>query len=153
MRNTHRSRAKGLTLMEILLVLLILGMLATVGILGLKGIRERAKKDVANLLVQEVASALEAFYMHLNRYPTEDEGLDALRNKHNFDDEADADKWAGVYLTKEPKDPWGNALNYEPVEADSDEASGQGFKVWSNGPNENSGDDDDINSWESDEET
>ena len=139
--------------MEVLLVLLILGMLATVGIVALRGTQERAKKDIAGLLIKDVARALEMFERHVGRFPTEDEGLGSLRTKPSFDDESEGDKWAGPYLTKEPKDPWGNALSYEPGDADSEEAGGQGFKVWSNGPNKTSGDEDDINSWESDDET
>ena len=140
--------------MEVLLVILILSMLAGVSIMAFSGVQDKAAIKTTRLLVTAtVPQALDQYKLDIGHYPTEDEGgLEALRKKPSFDDEAKAENWR-VYLTKKPKDGWGNDLNYEPLEAGSEEAGGQGFKVWSNGPNETSGDEDDINSWESDEET
>ncbi|MHC4716474.1 MAG: type II secretion system protein GspG, partial [Planctomycetota bacterium] len=86
------------------------------------------------------------------RYPTEEEGLGALRTKPTFQDEEEGKNWAGPYIRKrDPKDPWGQKINYEPVEAGGDEATaGMGYKIWSNGPNRTSGDDDDIKNWDED---
>jgi type II secretion system protein G len=106
------------------------------------------------MLVQQVVpSALDLYNNDIGHYPTEDEGgLDALRKKPSFgDDETLAEQWAGPYLKKTPKDAWNQALNYEVVE-DADEAGGQTYKLWSNGPNKQSGDDDDIKSIEDEEE-
>jgi len=146
--NETKANRRGFTLIEVLLVLLILGMLATVAVVALRGTREGARIDATKLLLTEVETALETFSMHLSRYPTQDEGLGALITKPAFEDEAEGNKWRGPYLKREAKDVWGQALSYEPVEAGSEEA-GQGlrFKLWSNGPDKQSGTDDDIKNW------
>lgn len=151
--NSSKTGRRGFTLIEVLLVILLLGMLATVAIVAVRGVREKARKDTTRMLVQQVVpSALDLYNNDIGHYPSEEEGgLDALRKKPNFgDDETLAEKWAGPYLKKEPKDVWGNALNYEIVE--DAEAGGQTYKLWSNGPNQQSGDDDDIKSVEDEEE-
>jgi len=150
---TSKTQKRGLTLIEVLLVILILGMLATVAIVALSGTREGAKIDTTKLLLNEVQTALDTFNMHLNRYPTEDEGLGALRTKPQFEDEAEGEKWRGPYLKRDPKDAWDQPLNYQPVDPGSDEAAqGLKYKVWSNGPDKQSETDDDIRSWSEEEE-
>jgi len=150
--NARKSSRRGFTLIEVLLVILILSMLAGVGILAFSGVQDKAAIKTTRLLVTTtVPQALDNYKLDIGHYPTEDEGgLEALRKKPNFDDEAKGEGWR-VYLTKEPKDAWGNALTYELVE-DSGEGGGQGYKLWSNGPNGQSGDDDDIKNWSEDEE-
>jgi len=146
--NVSRTRRRGFTLIEVLLVLLILGLLATVGIMAFSGVREGAKVDSTKLLLAEIETALDTFNMHMSRYPTAEEGLAALRTKPAFSDDAEGQNWRGPYLKREAKDVWGQALNYELVEAGSTEASlGLKYKLWSNGPDRQSGTDDDIKNW------
>lgn len=152
--NSSKTGRRGFTLIEVLLVILLIGMLATVAIFAIGGTREQAKKDLTRVLVQDaVPAALDVYSTHIGHYPTEDEGgLDALRKKPSFgDDEKLGERWAGPYVKKELIDAWGNALTYEVVE-DADVGSAT-YKLWSNGPNGQSGDDDDIKSVEDDEET
>ncbi|MHC4093834.1 MAG: type II secretion system major pseudopilin GspG [Planctomycetota bacterium] len=148
MRNSKASR-RGFTLIEVLLVVLILVMLAGVGIFALSGTREGARKDTTKLKLEQIASALDAFNMHMYRYPTEEEGLGALRTKpEDSDDEAPNADWRGPYLTEDPKDAWGQDINFQPVEAGSDEASqGLKYKLWSNGPDKQSETEDDIKNY------
>jgi general secretion pathway protein G len=136
--------------MEVLLVVLILAMLAGVGIFALTGTREKAKVDTTKLLLEEISSALDAFNMHMFRYPTEQEGLEALRTKpEESGEEVPGAQWAGSYLKREPRDAWGQLINYRPVEAGSPEAAqGLKFKVWSNGPDKQSETEDDIRNWQ-----
>jgi len=149
----RRGSDWGFTLVEVLLVLLIVGMLAGVAVVAMSGTRKQAKKDTTKLLLTQIATALDMFESHVNRYPTEDEGLGALRTKPTFEEEDEGKDWAGPYLKREPKDAWGQKLNYEPVEPGSDEATqGLGYKLWSNGPNKQSGDEDDIKSWSEEED-
>lgn len=149
--NANRNHRRGFTLVEVLLVLLIVGMLAAGAIVMLGGTRDRAKKDSTKVLLSNLETALDAFESHMGRYPTEEEGLGALRTKPTFENEEEGENWAGPYIKREPKDPWGQKINYEPVEAGGDEATaGLGYKIWSNGPNRTSGDDDDIRNWDED---
>ena len=144
-----RTGYRGFTLIEVLLVVLILVMLAGVGIFALSGTREGARKDTTKLKLEQIASALDTFNMHMYRYPTEQEGLGALRTKpETTDEDAPNADWRGPYLTEEPKDAWGQAINFQPVETGSDEAAqGLKYKLWSNGPDKQSETDDDIKNW------
>ncbi len=148
------ARGRGFTLIEVLLVILLLGMLATVTIVAIGGTREQSRIKITHVLVEQVVpGALDRYNNDIGHYPTEEEGgLDALRKKPSFgDDEELGEQWAGPYLKKEPKDAWNQALTYEIVE-DTEGGSAQ-YKLWSNGPNKQSGDDDDIKSIEDEEET
>ena len=145
----HATSKRGFTLIEVLLVILILGMLAAVGIFALRGTREGARIDTTRLMLGEIEGALETFNMHMNRYPTEDEGLGVLRTKpEETGEEGTGGEWRGPYLKREPKDAWGNPINYRPVEPGSEEANqGLRFKLWSNGPDKQSETEDDIRNW------
>jgi len=147
-----RSR-RGFTLIEVLLVIAIIGVLAGVFIFAIGGTQDRANKDAAKLLVKQVCNALQRYKLHIGHYPTEEEGgLDALRKKPDFDEEATGEKWAGPYLETDPTDAWDNKLSYTPTDPTSEEAQTVPFKVWSNGPNgqDDNGADDDIRNqaWE-----
>ena len=146
---TQRTRRRSaFTLVEVLLVIVILGMLATVAIRQLIGTREGARIDTTKLLINNVATQMDLYNMHIGHYPTEEEGgLAAMRTKPQFADEKLADKWRGPYLKENPVDAWGHALNYEVVSPGSDEALTTPFKISSNGPDGQAGTDDDIKSW------
>ena len=149
--NERKNGRRGFTLVEVLLVILILGMLAGVAIVALSGTREGAREDTTALLIKEVESSLDRYNLDINHYPTEaEDGLDALRTKPQFEEEELAEKWNGPYLKKDPVDAWGNKLNYEVVEAGAEVSVP--VKVWSSGPNEISGDEDDIRNWEEETE-
>ena len=142
---SFKSRRKGFTLIEVLLVIGILAVLSTVAVIGFTRIREKAIKDTTKLLVDETAKAVEHYALHMNKYPDTDDGLNALISRP--DDDAEKEKWGGPYLQKGiPVDPWGNELKYEKVDRDED-ATGPGFKVFSYGPDGQEGTDDDIASY------
>ena len=141
-RRTHASRA--FTLIEVLLVILIIGMLAGVLVVTIGGQREGAQIDTTELKVKKVANKLEEFNLNVGRYPTSDEGLDALIRKPAFDDETTGEKWRGPYLQSvDLKDAWNRTLNYEATSA-AESPGGVGFRVWSNGPDGQSNTADDI---------
>ena len=133
--NRHDSAHKAFTLIEVLLVILILGLLAGLAIYAFSGVL-----DVTTQLVQQVIpSALDTYNMNIGHYPTADEGgLAALRVKPTFSDDTLAAKWRGPYLTQDPVDAWGRALQYE-VQSGAD-ATAAPYKLWSSGPNGTSGD-------------
>ena len=152
MKSGNRSR-RGFTLLEVLLVIAILGMLATVGIVLLTGTREGAKIDITRTLVDVVSNTLETYSMHLEQYPTEEQGgLKALLEKPQFEDEKLAEKWRGPYLKREPLDAWKRPLGYRLEEVNVGGMTRTVPRIWSNGPDGQEGTDDDIKNW-SDEET
>ncbi len=105
-----RSRASGFTLVELLVVLVILGLLA--GLVGPRVLGQLggAKSKTAAVQIKDLEQAAELFKLDVGRFPTNDEGLEALIERPGS-----AQGWNGPYLKKGgvPKDPWGNAYHYE----------------------------------------
>jgi general secretion pathway protein G len=106
---TDRSRERGFSLIELIIVLVILGLLA--GIVGPQVYRKLAtgKEQIAKIQIKELESALQLFSFDVGRYPNSNEGLEALlRNPGNME------AWKGPYLQKSelPKDPWGKPYLY-----------------------------------------
>jgi len=145
--NTRKTMRSGFTLVEILLVIAIIGILAGVFLFTIGGTQEKAKKDTAVLLIEQVGGALEHYKLDIGDYPgDEDGGLDALITKPSYTDEKLGEKWAGPYLKADPVDGWGNKLGYQLSDPGSDEAKTLPYKLWSYGSNkqDDSGAEDDI---------
>ncbi|MBW1972637.1 MAG: type II secretion system protein GspG [Spirochaetes bacterium] len=100
---------KGFTLMELLVVMIILGLLAAFVAPRVYKWVGPSKQKAAKIQISLFESALEKFLLDMDRYPTTEEGLNALVKKP-----AGAEKWAGPYLKKEiPLDPWGHPYVYK----------------------------------------
>jgi general secretion pathway protein G len=134
-------RHRGFTLMELLLVLVIIGLLAAlVGPTIYQRIRP-AKQSAARAQIENFSSALDSFYVDVERYPNAQEGIAALRQQPEG-----ATNWNGPYLKKEiPKDPWGNPYVYRtPGRNGGYEITSYGADGREGGEGENA----DVNSWE-----
>jgi len=121
----HNKR-KAFTLIEIMIVVVILGLLAAVASVGVLGQIEKAKKTTTKANLKILHSAVVTFYLDVGRYPTEEEGLNALVEKP-----VDADNWRPEgYLetTSVPTDGWGRDFIYELFPA-----SGKAFQIRSLG--------------------
>ncbi|MGD8834229.1 MAG: type II secretion system major pseudopilin GspG [Desulfobacteraceae bacterium] len=146
MNNRMIENNKGFTLIELLVVILILGLLA--GIVGprLFGHTDSAKQTKARVQIENLSSALRMYKIDAGRYPTTEQGLEALITQPQSGDVPK--KWRkGGYLTKKviPKDPWDNAYVYLCPGVHDD------FDITSYGADGTSGGEDvnkDINSWE-----
>ena len=106
-RNRHHQR--GFTLIEVLVVLVILGLLmSVVGPRVMKYVGG-AQTDTVKMQIQELSAALDMYYLEVGRYPSQNEGLQAL-----VEQPAGATRWQGPYLRKSnvPQDPWGNDYVY-----------------------------------------
>ncbi len=107
--NHIRTRSFGFTLVELLVVLVILGLLA--GLVGPNVMRwlGDSKTKTARLQIEELSQALDLYHLEVGRYPTTDEGLQALIKRP-----ANATRWNGPYLRKStiPQDPWGQSYQY-----------------------------------------
>jgi general secretion pathway protein G len=149
-----RSRRRAFTLIEVLLVIVILGMLATVAVVTLSGTREGAKIDTTKLTLDKLRGSLERYNSHVGQYPTEEEGgLQALTTLPTFEDEATAEKWRGPYAESEDlTDEWGNEFQYELVEQEVGTRTQLVPRISSMGPDGLEGTDDDIKSWDDEEE-
>ncbi len=112
-------------MIEIMVVVVILGILAATIIPQFIGTTHDAKVSAAKAHVSELESALERFYVHMDRYPTADEGLKVLVDPPS----TDANKWRGPYIKQLRPDPWGNAYEYR-VPGTHHPSS---FDLWSKG--------------------
>jgi len=65
--------ARGVTLIELMLVIVIIGILATVAIPSYRNYVVRAQRTDATTALLRVAAAQEKFYLQRNRYADEDE--------------------------------------------------------------------------------
>jgi len=101
--------ASGFTLVELLVVLVILGLLA--GLVG-PAVIDRlggAKSSTAKVQIEDLERAAEMFKLDIGRYPTTEEGLEALVKAPSG-----VRGWNGPYLRRSevPDDPWGNPYHY-----------------------------------------
>jgi general secretion pathway protein G len=109
MRTRFRTPvARAFTLIEIMVVVVILGVLAATIIPQFIGTTHDAKVGAAKAHVAELESALERFYVHMDRYPTTEEGLKTLVEAPTGGDK----KWRGPYIKQLRNDPWGNPYQY-----------------------------------------
>lgn len=104
-----RKKPHGFTLIEIMVVVVILGILAATIIPQFIGTTRDAKISAAKSQVAELESALERYYVHMDSYPTTEEGLKVLTDPPANDD---GKKWRGPYIKQLRNDPWGNPFQY-----------------------------------------
>ena len=140
MKNNIKQR--GFTLIELLVVLAIIGLLA--GLVGPQVMKHLggAKTKSAKVQIENLAGALDMYRMDAGRYPTTNEGLQALVEKPSS-----ARAWNGPYLRKNkvPLDPWMYDYHYT-----SPGEHGR-FDLYSYGADNatgGEGEDQDVNSWE-----
>lgn len=102
-----RQRQSGFTLLEVMVVIVILGILASLVVPNLMGNKESADRQKAISDIVSLENALDMYRLDNNRYPTTEQGLDALVNKPTSSPEA-RNYRDGGYIRRLPKDPWGN---------------------------------------------
>jgi general secretion pathway protein G len=105
--NTKR-RDRGITLIELLVVMVIIALFAT--LVGQRLFRnvEKARQVAAKSQISEFETVLDTYKLDIGHYPTNEEGLQALRSRPG-----NLQNWDGPYLRKDvPLDPWGHPYVY-----------------------------------------
>jgi general secretion pathway protein G len=108
LKTRTRSAARGFTLLELLVVMVIIGLLA--GFVAPRYFAQVGKSQVkvAKAQLDALDKALDQFRLDVGRYPTTEEGLQALVTAPSNEP-----AWSGPYLKKGvPPDPWGRPYLY-----------------------------------------
>lgn len=102
---SHRScRARGFSLMEMMVVLVLIGLLAAVVASNVRSYLVKGRQTAARADIAVIEQALAMFYAEYGRYPTSQEGLEALVRP--------SERLPEPPLLKFPKDPWGRPYVY-----------------------------------------
>ncbi len=102
---------RGFTLIEVMVVVVILGILAAVVVPRVMSRPDEARVVRAEQDLRALAAALDLYRLDNLRYPTTEQGLEALTSRPaNLDPGA---RWrAEGYIDALPQDPWGGAYKY-----------------------------------------
>ena len=104
----NRRRDRGITLIELVVVMVIIALFAT--LVGQRVFRnvDKARQTAAREQIATIESTLDLFRLDVGRYPTTEEGLQALQVKP-----ANVEGWDGPYLKQDvPLDPWQHPYAY-----------------------------------------
>ena len=107
-RRVEGRRERGFTLIEIMVVVVIIGLLAAIVAPNLIGNIDRAAVTRARADIRTIDNALNLYRLDNFRYPSSDEGLEALVANPGA---ASAPNWK-QYLRSVPSDPWNNEYQY-----------------------------------------
>lgn len=136
------SRARGFTLIEIMVVVVIIGLLAAIVAPNFFGQVDTATRNKAIADIRGLETSLNLYRLDNFRYPTTAEGLEALVSNPGG---AVTDTWK-QYLPRVPSDPWNVPYQYR----SPGQQSGGDFDVFTlgrDGQEGGDGPDADIGNW------
>jgi len=148
MRDHHHCNPRlrtrgGFTLIEIMAVVVIMGMLMATLAVGISGQLQQAEVKNAKLQITRLEQALEFYRLDNRRFPTTDQGLEALVQKPSAPP-IPKDYNPAAYTKRDSlEDPWGQPIQYRAP----GEHNPYSFDVWSFGPDGVEGGDD-IANWD-----
>ena len=136
-----QNSPQGFTLIELLVVMVIIGLLAALVAPQFVRQEEKAKSKAARAQIELLGTALDTFRLDVGRYPSTQEGLEALRRQSGG-----ITKWDGPYLKKEvPLDPWEKPYIYK---SPGEHGPYDLFSYGSDGVPGGEGNNSDVTSWE-----
>lgn len=141
------KRRRGFTLIEIMAVVVIIGLLAGIVGVAVFGQLDKARVNTTQAQMKQIESALAFYQMDNGRFPTSEQGLQALVAKPTIGPEP-RNYRPGGYLQggQVPRDAWGNPYQY----AYPGQQNQGSFDLWSLGADGSPGGDGvdaDIGNW------
>ena len=123
-QRSHSQRARGFTLIEIMVVIVIIGIIGALIVPNIVGRQDQAQVTAAQSDLRALGNALEMYKLDNSSYPSTEQGLEALvRRPTGFPEPRN---WqSGGYVRSLPTDPWGNPYQYL--------ATGNHFELFSYG--------------------
>lgn len=103
-RHDPGSLRAGFSLVELLVVMVIIGLLASLVVFRTRSYLIASKQNAAKVEIAKMVQAIETYYAAYDRYPTNDEGLEALV--------AASESFPDGIINKVPRDPWRNPYQY-----------------------------------------
>jgi general secretion pathway protein G len=107
--NRPRRRPRGFTLIELMVVVVIIGVLAALIVPNVLERADDARVTAARTDVNNLMQALKLYKLDNQRYPSAEQGLEALVRKPSSG--SIPPNWK-PYLDKLPNDPWGRGYQY-----------------------------------------
>jgi general secretion pathway protein G len=137
------SLRRGFTLLEVMVVVVILGILAALVVPKILSRPDEARVIAAQQDIASMMQALKLYRLDNQRYPSTEQGLQALVARPASAPLA-ANWKAGGYVERVPRDPWGNPYHYlnPGVRGELDV-----FSMGADGAPGGEGNDADIGSW------
>jgi len=141
-QRARRRLAAGFTLIELMVVLVIIGVLAALIVPNVLDRADDARSTAARTDITNIMQALKLYRLDNQRYPTAEQGLQALIARPSAGPAPS--NWR-PYLEKLPNDPWGRPYQYlnPGVKAEVDVMS-----FGADGQSGGEGKDADIGSWQ-----
>ncbi len=138
---------RGFTLLEILIVVMIVGLLMSFVATRFLSRTTEAKIQLAETQLRQLQQALELYKLDNGRYPTHEQGLDALVHEPTSEPLPKHYPAGGYLETKQLQDPWQNPVQY----LFPGEHNAHSYDLFSFGPDGTEGgegENEDIVNWE-----
>lgn len=110
-KRMNHSKQQGFSLIEILVVLIIIGVIVAGVGANFLGKADKARVDQVKIDFSTLEKALSLYKLDNFRFPTGEQGLEALLDKPTID--PIPQQWqTGGYIKRLPLDPWGTPYVY-----------------------------------------